>query len=477
MIWANLLHIYQPPTQDKDMLDRITEESYKKIILGLKENPRGKLTINMNASLTELFEKYKYNDVLDDIKYLLSNGQIEITESAAYHAFLPLIPKEEVIRQINLNHIINKRILGDVYNPTGFFAPELGVSPAVAKIVSDMGYKWMLFDELAFDQKKGKIKYDRIYYVDGTNLIGYFREREISFKILSAQVESGDIFLSEIKDIISDKRFLATAMDGETFGHHRPGLELLLYDIFKSRAIQCEEYQNLDQFFHKKDTVNINESTWALIPIELTRNQPYERWFNKSNEIHVKQWTLTYFAIDMVNKSKYKVDDPMFTNKKEKLNKNQKQWLKARYMLDKSLHSDQYWWASARPWWSIDMIERGANELMTSILLLPEVDAKIKNKAEDIYKDIVFSAFRWEREYIVGQTVANYDEETTEMIQTKSLDADPKEYDKVINHLRKQMLEASDKENYIKALEYRKRIESLRQKQKEIIKNKHGKKN
>ncbi len=471
MIWANLLHIYQPPTQNKEMLDKITEESYRQILKGLKDNPKGKLTINMNASLTELFLKYGYNDVLDDIRYLLHNGQIEITESAAYHAFLPLIPKEEIIRQIKLNHYKNKKILGEDYNPTGFFAPELSVSPEVVKIVASMGYKWMLFDELAFDQTKGDVKYDRIYYVNDTQMIGYFRERDISFKILSAQLESGDIFLSEIKNIISDNRFLVTAMDGETFGHHRPGLELLLYDVFKSDKVKTEQYQNIDKYFHKSDKVNIKDSTWAVIPIEFSRNQPYERWFNKDNEIHMKQWDLTYFAIREVNKSKYKIEDPKLTGKKLKYTEKQKLWLKARYMLDKSIHSDQYWWASARPWWSIDMIERGADELKNSILLIPDIDDKIKTKAIDMYKDIVFSAFRWEREEIVGQVVANYDEETTEIIETKSLDANPKEYTKIINHLRKQMLESASKQNYLKALEYRKRIEDLREKQKNIIKN------
>lgn len=471
MFWANLLHIYQPPTQDDGMLSIIVSESYSQIIKALKENPKAKLTMNINASLSELLVKYKYTTLINDIKILLESGQLELTESAAYHPFLPLIPKTEIIRQIKLNNRINKEIFGDSYNPTGFFAPELAVSTEVVDIVANMGYKWMLFDELAFDTEKGSPQYDRIYKVNGTDMIGFFRDREISFKILSAQLETGNVFMSEIKNIYSNNRYLATAMDGETFGHHRLGLELLLFDLFKSKEMITEQYQNIPKYFTKTDKINIKDSTWALLPIELLRNTPYKRWYNSDNEINLKQWDLTYFAIKEVNKSKYKVKDPKLTNKKEQYSEKQLQWLKARYMLDKSIHSDQYWWASARPWWSIDMIERGANELKNSVLLLPDIDDKIRNKVINSYKDIVTNSFRLQGEGVIDEMINNYDEEASEIIETKSLESNPKEYDRVINHLRRQMLEAADKENFKKAIEYRKRIENLKQKQKNIINN------
>ena len=70
MIWANLLHIYQPPTQTESILKTVSNESYRKILKGLKENPNGKITLNINASLSNLFVKYKYKDIIDDIKGL-----------------------------------------------------------------------------------------------------------------------------------------------------------------------------------------------------------------------------------------------------------------------------------------------------------------------------------------------------------------------------------------------------------------------
>ncbi len=474
MIWANFLHIYQPPTQTQEMLDLIADESYSVILNTLKENPNGKITLNINASLTELFIKYKYDNLISDIKLLLERGQIELTDSAAYHAFLPLIPEEEIIRQIELNHKINKAVYGPSYNPKGFFSPELGISQKVVDVVSKMGYKWMLFDELAFEKDKGDIRDDILYRIKGTDMVGFFRDRDISFKILSAQLENGNIFLAEIKDLIDKNIYIATAMDGETFGHHRPGLELLLEDIFKSDKIKTSRYEDLLDIFKVGDTVSIVPSTWALIPVELLKDQPYQRWLNHDNEINQLQWQLTHFAIEKINASTYRFND--LTQNNRILNEKEKQWHKARSILDKALHSDQYWWASARPWWSIEMIEKGAYELKESIFTLPDISKEDKKKAIDLYKEIVFTSFSWQRDGVIDTMANNFDEEAVEIIETKSYYADPKEYDSIIKHLEKQMLDSATKLNFKRAEEFRQRINNLYLKQKGIIRynKKHG---
>lgn len=461
--------MYQPPTQTEEMLKTIVNESYRKIIDGLKNNPKGKITLNINAALTELLVQYKYNDIINDIKLLLKRDQIEITDSSAYHAFLPVLPENEIIRQIKLNHVINKKIFGDIYNPTGFFSPEMGISNKILKIIANMGYKWTIADELSFPPQKGDIKYNRLYKFNDTDLLIFFRNRDISFKTLSAQLEDGNIFIEEIKDRLNKKEYLPLAMDAETFGHHRVGLELLLYDILKSKKIKKETYGNLYKYFKAVGNYQCMPSTWALLPIESARNEPYERWVNNKNEVNIKQWELTHFAIDRVNKSKYKIDDPLITQKKGKIKSDNEKWLKSRYMLDKALHSDQYWWASAKPWWNIDMIQRGAFDLKDSILSIPHIERKTKDKAENLYKDIILTAFKWQREGIVDMIVENYDEEATEIIETKSLTIDPLEYEKVINHLRKQMKESARKLNFKRAIDFQERIKNLRMKQQNIM--------
>jgi len=138
-----LLHFYQPHNQQDDILDRIVNESYRPLVEGFLDNPRFKVIVNINGALSTLLKEKGYHDVLDGFVKLAERGQIEFTDSGMYHAFLPLIPEEEIVRQIKQNGEANRSIFGEVYQPKGFFSPEMAVSDRVFKVVSEKGYKWM----------------------------------------------------------------------------------------------------------------------------------------------------------------------------------------------------------------------------------------------------------------------------------------------------------------------------------------------
>src|SRR3989338_739845 len=188
MYWANFLHIYQPPTQKEIWVRRITKESYRKIFSGLLEIPQCRLTLNINSVLCELLEKWDGKDVIKDIRELLKRGKLELTGSAKYHAFLPLMPEEEIRRQIKLNEEGLDKYFGNYWHKTGFFSPEMGYSDKVAKVAKEMGYKWIIIDEMGFP-KGQKYTADRIYQVKNIDDFGvFFRERNLSFIVLSAQI-------------------------------------------------------------------------------------------------------------------------------------------------------------------------------------------------------------------------------------------------------------------------------------------------
>ncbi|MCD6096732.1 hypothetical protein J7J60_00090, partial [bacterium] len=124
MYWINILHIYQPSWQSKQVLDKVVKESYNPILDILQKNKQIKISLNICGSLTELLSNFGYKEVLQRIKYLSQRGQIELLGSAKYHPFLPLLPKEEIIRQIKLNEQTNKKYFGKYWKPEGFFSPE-----------------------------------------------------------------------------------------------------------------------------------------------------------------------------------------------------------------------------------------------------------------------------------------------------------------------------------------------------------------
>ena len=97
-------------------------------------------------------------------------GRIEFLESAKYHAFLPLLPESEIIRQIILNNKTNSKYFGSVYKPTGFFSPEMAYSDKVARIAKKLGYKWIIADELAFSGKENQADFSKIYILNRLSL-------------------------------------------------------------------------------------------------------------------------------------------------------------------------------------------------------------------------------------------------------------------------------------------------------------------
>ncbi len=443
MFWANFLHFYQPPNQKKVWVDRITQESYRRVLQGLLDNPTARATFNINGVLFDLWEEFGHQDVIVLVQHLLDRGQIELTGSAKYHPLLPKLPEDEIKRQIELNAETFKKYFGS-YRPKGFFPPEMAYDGKVAKVAKEMGFAWVIAEELSFP---GKVRYDRVYQDHETGIFLFFRERDTSYKILSGQVRTGKRFLDSLRARVNQNEYLLTGMDGETFGHHRPGMDRALVELMTLPEFPTVLISEIPEKFPQIESVVPRPSTWALMEKDLEKKLPFARWDDPQNEIHKLQWQLTAIAIEAVRDSKVK-------------SKNDK-WDKARKLLDRSLHSDQYWWASARPWWSLEMIERGAHELKETILAVPDVSRETQQKARDLYFAILTIAFAWQRSGRVEE-MARMEDEEIRMHTYAALGSLPKvEIEKMIAHLRQEMEDVAEAQEFERAAQIRNRIKEL----------------
>ncbi|MDD4996418.1 MAG: UvrB/UvrC motif-containing protein [Patescibacteria group bacterium] len=384
MHWANFLHFYQPYNQQKDILERIVEESYRKILKGLLLNKKAKLTININAGLTETLFKNGYQDVIKQIEMLAKRGQVQFTGGVKYHPFLPLLPKEEIKRQIELNNRTNKKYFGDAWQPQGFFSPELAYSKRVAQTAKEAGFGWIIAEELAAPTKPD---FKKIYSIKDLNDFKIiFRDKRISVLILSAIVRHFESFIQEAgKEEIKKDRYLLTVMDAETFGHHRPGLEEFLFSIYKNKKIPQVFVSDLIEKFGVSEIIEPRDSTWSSEEqdfwLDKKKEHSFTLWSHPQNPIHQFQWKFTYFVFGLINKIDHQISG----------------YEKIRDKMDKAIQSDQYWWASAKPWWSLEMIEQGAHALKQVVFSIPNVSLKIREQAENYYQQIIGIAFDWQR--------------------------------------------------------------------------------
>lgn len=386
MYWANFLHIYQPPTQSKEILTKAVKESYRPVLKIIKENRGGRLTLNINACLCDLLSRHGFFDVIDDIGALAQSGRIELTGSAKYHPILPLIPRSEIERQIELNRKSNERYFKGIYRPKGFFSPEMSYSKKVVRVVKEMGFEWMIIDEIGYNGTLGLYKKDRLYYINELEPFQVvFKERKVSAAISYGRCKNVKEFRRLNKAMANKNAYLLTGTDGEIYGHHLPGQERLLTEVFNDKSIKCCTISDLNRIFPKKEEVEPLSSSWSAWEDEMHQDIPYPQWCYPKNPIHKLLWALTMLTIRSVEKVGEQYHDD-------------NNWHKARCILDEGLHSCQWWWASCRPWWGPRMIEKGVDILMRSLSTLEKcgLPKSVISHAFKLRKQITDRVTKWE---------------------------------------------------------------------------------
>ena len=290
MYWVNFLHIYQPSDQSKEIFKRVANESYRLLFKGLLKLKNIKINLNINGALTERLAKEGFGDVIEAIKKLAQTNRLEFTQSAKYHPLLPFLEEKLIKRQIQKNHFTNKKYFRETYRAFCFFPPEMAYSQKVAKVISDLGYKMIVLDEISFNGGKTVPPRDILFVIKNTNLTVAFRERRISNCIMSALVRTKKEFIEILNKEREDKGYLLTAMDGETFGHHRPGLEKFLFKILTLKRPKQIFFSELINHFKINGQISPFPSTWASCREEIDKKIQFYSWKNPKNKVHRLQW-------------------------------------------------------------------------------------------------------------------------------------------------------------------------------------------
>lgn len=397
MYIALFLHLYQPPTQDPQITLEITQCSYLKIIELLKKYPSAKITVNLTGSLLEQWlrlakSENKVNQIIKSFQELHKNGRVELTATAMYHPLLPTLPSCEILRQIQLDQALKKQIFGQKARLPGFFPPEMVYTQDLTKILDSLGFDWIILDESAHPlsslrgdketlQEHASLHLgDRVYQIKNSGLKVFFRNREASLKVaFSSQLSLINFFSNLPRD---KSNFQILAMDGETFGHHRPGMLSWLEQLFANSFQSFEpSYQllTISELLQKNlpvFTIEPLTSTWGITIEEPDQSRTFPRWQNPQNPVHNLQWQLYDFALNMSGQLSTDLSS-----------KSQIPNL-ARIFLDQGLHSDQFWWGSANPCWNLKMVEKGAALLRDSILLNPKATFDEKRWAKSLFIQI-----------------------------------------------------------------------------------------
>ncbi len=366
--WAPLLHAYQPPTQDFNILKDIDKECYKPVFSLLEKYDSIQFTININGVLIELFYEFGLSDTMELIQNLVSEKKIEIVGTAKYHPILPLIPQKEVHHQIQMNEELNRKEFGH-WEKKGFFPPELAISGSAAKEIRQLGYKWVILSGIACPEEW---VYDKIY-TSPNGLQLFFRDDILSNKIAFNSMTSKEFVKNLLKmyknekEIIENDTYIISALDIETFGHHikkyeKSFLGKTLDLITNDDKIKTIFISDLDQYFPiAKKKIIPRESSWSTTYEDLKKNIPYPLWDHPDNSLHKYYWKLMKSLNNLMSLSDnldltldWEVDNYYNT---------------ARYFYDRGIYSCPVWWSNPlNGTWSPNLIYKGVEILMRAAL-------------------------------------------------------------------------------------------------------------
>ena len=388
--WAQLLHFYQPPTQVPSVLKKICNESYRPLLEVLNEYPNARVTINFNGVLTDMLMDCGHIDVIEGLRKLAEIGQLEFTGTGKYHPILPLIPREEVKRQIDLNTQTNRRSFGNSYAPQGFFPPEMCYSQDILQPIIKSGYRWIILSGIACP---ADWPMDVIYKAEseGQDMTVFFRDDVLSNRISFQELNASD-FITHLEEWQGKREniYVVTAMDAETYGHHIQGWERTflakvyeeletptepLEEIKQAKAlagqhaallangeaaakIQMVTISQLQDLFPQGHPVEPRASSWSTLKGDMEAGNYYPLWQDRNNEVHRLQWEHLNICIELVNKALECADNE----------ESRHSAAIARGLLDRAEHSCQMWWASNRPMWDINLIHIGLLDQLRTVV-------------------------------------------------------------------------------------------------------------
>ena len=128
--------------------------------------------------------------------------------------------------------------------------------------------------------------------------------------------------------------------------------------------------------YNKVSKIQPRPASWSTYPEELNKEIPYILWQDPENQIHPLQWQLLATLITLVEK-----------------NARHRNYRAARAKLDQAVASDQFWWASAKPWWSFEIIKKKTLELYHLSLLIDKNNPAVTK----LVSEIINLAGQWQK--------------------------------------------------------------------------------
>lgn len=351
--WLNILNLNPYHLQEPAVIERVTEECYLPITKLLLDRPKARCLVSITGSLLDvLADKVKRGrKLIKNLATLLSRGQIEVAATGKYYPIFPLIPSGEAERQLSLQEEALCRYLGAREQPTTIFLPELAYLPDQTNLFLRGGYDRLVIDESSLMNDMSLMgRYQLRKRGEECDLV--VSDRDISEALGNSACEEWHIadaggFVDQCREKGGD-RFVVTATDAEAFGHHEMGRWKLLAAIYDHPGITSVTVGDIAELYERVD-VDTVPSSRATSRGEALKTIFYPHWFHPENRIHHMLWQLLDITIEETRPhGNHRQND----------------------VADSLLSSHPFFWASCRPWWDGNLVEKTADSMVSLLSTL-----------------------------------------------------------------------------------------------------------
>lgn len=140
ILHANLQYAEIP----KSEIPNVVNNSYIPVISELIDKPKVQVAFNFTGVTLEILSN-EYHEVIDLLKEGIKKKKFELTGCGYSHPIFPLLPINDIKKQIEYNEAVLKDVLN--YKPTGFWLPELAYDPTLPRILKEYGYSYIFIDD------------------------------------------------------------------------------------------------------------------------------------------------------------------------------------------------------------------------------------------------------------------------------------------------------------------------------------------
>ncbi|MHA1483642.1 MAG: hypothetical protein ACTSQA_09465 [Candidatus Heimdallarchaeaceae archaeon] len=168
-----------------DEIPNVVEQSYIPVLSLLLEIPNIAVVLNFTGVTLEILNN-EYPEVIELLKEGIKKEKFELTGCGYSHPIFPLLPIEDINKQIEFNLEVKKKTLN--YVPKGFWLPELAYDPTLPKILKEYGFSYMFIDDELYKMSSPLLNdsnlYNTEYYSATHYVIDFLKAKGIFRKII-----------------------------------------------------------------------------------------------------------------------------------------------------------------------------------------------------------------------------------------------------------------------------------------------------